>query len=415
MNPNTAVQGAWSYDLKVKADGQISVNTAGGTFTTPTSFTEALINSYNKLHKVVYTFSPKITVGNGGSECAGPDRTITIWVNPKVTYSKDVSNFNGVNISCYGNADGYIRISPAAEQAPYIYNWNGPNGFKSSDKDITGLRAGQYTLTLTDANSCSVTETFDLKEPLRLSMTITKAVSADGGYNINCAGSQTGVATVSAVNNVGAVRYLWNDGFVGNNRPTLTAGTYKIIVIDANNCQADSTLTLTEPELIKINFDVTEPFCPDKPDGAIASTVTGGIPGDDFNYKWSENSTGKNISNILEGRYKLTVTDLNGCIVSDSLYVNSLNETCLIIPNAISPNGDLINDVWNIGNIDLYPDVVITIFNNWGEMLWKSEKGYPHPWDGKSNGAKLPIDSYYYVIDLHNGSRPVGGSVTIIR
>lgn len=87
----------------------------------------------------------------------------------------------------------------------------------------------------------------------------------------------------------------------------------------------------------------------------------------------------------------------------------------MIIPNAISPNGDLINDVWNIGNIDLYPHVEIKIFNNWGELVWKSEQGYPRPWDGRSNSAKLPIDSYFYVIDLHNGSTPVGGSVTIIR
>ena len=86
-----------------------------------------------------------------------------------------------------------------------------------------------------------------------------------------------------------------------------------------------------------------------------------------------------------------------------------------MIPNAISPNGDLINDVWNIGNIELYPRAEVKIFNNWGETVWKSEQGYPIPWDGKSNGVKLPIDSYFYIIDLHNGSKPIAGSVTIIK
>jgi gliding motility-associated-like protein len=92
-----------------------------------------------------------------------------------------------------------------------------------------------------------------------------------------------------------------------------------------------------------------------------------------------------------------------------------LNETCLIIPNAISPNDDLINDVWNIGLIELYPQMEIKIFNRWGESIWRSEKGYPQPWDGKSKGSPLPIDSYHYIIDLHNGSRPLVGNVTIVK
>jgi gliding motility-associated-like protein len=99
----------------------------------------------------------------------------------------------------------------------------------------------------------------------------------------------------------------------------------------------------------------------------------------------------------------------------DSVQVDPLNETCLVIPKAFSPNGDLINDVWNIGLKELYPKMEVKIFNRWGEPVWRSEKGYPIPWDGKSNGAQLPIDSYHYIIDLHNGSRPLIGNVTIVR
>ena len=112
------------------------------------------------------------------------------------------------------------------------------------------------------------------------------------------------------------------------------------------------------------------------------------------------------LSNIPEGFYKVIVTDMNGCSIKDSVNVQPMNETCLIIPNAISPNGDLINDVWNIGMKELYPNMEVKIFNRWGEIMWRSERGYPRPWDGKSNGSPLPIDSYHYIIDLHNGSRP---------
>jgi gliding motility-associated-like protein len=92
-----------------------------------------------------------------------------------------------------------------------------------------------------------------------------------------------------------------------------------------------------------------------------------------------------------------------------------LSKTCLNIPNAISPNHDGFNDVWNIGLTELYPNLEIKIFNRWGEIVWRSEKGYPHPWDGTSNGSPLPVDSYHYIIDLHNGSKPTLGSVTILR
>ena len=143
--------------------------------------------------------------------------------------------------------------------------------------------------------------------------------------------------------------------------------------------------------------------------------MTGGVIGTDYSYIWSDNSTGRNVSNILRGLYKVIVGDLNGCSVKDSVKVDPLNESCLIIPNAISPNDDLINDVWNIGMIELYPQMEIKIFNRWGEALWRSEKGYPKPWDGKSKGTELPIDSYHYIIDLHNGSKPIVGNVTIVR
>jgi gliding motility-associated-like protein len=100
---------------------------------------------------------------------------------------------------------------------------------------------------------------------------------------------------------------------------------------------------------------------------------------------------------------------------SGRVYVNSLRDMGLIIHSAFSPNGDLINDVWNIGNISLYPSVEVTVYNRWGQMVWRSGKGYPQPWDGRSNGADLPVDSYHYVIDLHNGTRSVIGHVTIVR
>jgi gliding motility-associated-like protein len=246
-------------------------------------------------------------------------------------------------------------------------------------------------------------------------MTINTSVSPDGIHNINCSGASTGFINVSALNSAGSTDYRWSDGFIGSSRTDIPAGIYKVIITDGNNCQMDSTVTLTEPGAMVLSFEVIKPFCQDKPDGQIALTVTGGVPGGGYTYLWSDNSTGPDLSNIPAGKYEVIVTDRNGCSQKATKELVPENDICLIIPEAFSPNGDLINDVWNIGNIYLYPEVEVTIYNRWGERVWKSARGYPDPWDGRSNGIALPIDSYHYAINLHNGTKPIVGDITIVR
>ena len=150
------------------------------------------------------------------------------------------------------------------------------------------------------------------------------------------------------------------------------------------------------------------------PDGQIAITVTGGT-NSGYTFLWSDNSVTQNITTAVSGLYSVTVTDANGCSATDSVVVHPVNDVCLVLPNAISPNGDIINDEWNIGLKELYPEMEVKIFNRWGELIWKSDRGYPIPWDGRSKGNVLPIDSYHYTIDLHNGTRPLIGHITIVK
>lgn len=87
----------------------------------------------------------------------------------------------------------------------------------------------------------------------------------------------------------------------------------------------------------------------------------------------------------------------------------------LEIPDAFSPNGDGINDVWYILGKESWPDIEVTVYDRWGKMVWKSGKGYPVPWDGRSQGKDLPVDSYHYYLEKHDGTKPVIGNVTIVR
>jgi len=333
QNPSGLIWGKWIYDLIVEPEAGIIGNTINGTYTSPTDLNETLYNNDKEVHKVIYRFIPRIVTDDGVLACEGKEVKITLWIHPVLRYKKEVSDYNGFNISCHGKSDGFIRIDPLSESADLTFIWNGPNGFTATSEYPEGLKAGQYSLTIIGSNRCSVADTFKL----------------------------------------------------------------------------------TEPDPLQITFEIKDPYCPGSHDGAITLDVTGGVSGSEYNYDWSDNSTGKDLLNVPQGSYKVIVIDLNGCSAHDNIILSAISEACLEIPDAFSPNGDGINDVWNIKGIHLYPSAMITIYNRWGQSVWKSERGYPVPWDGRSRGEDLPIDSYHYIIDLHNGSKPIVGAITIIR
>jgi gliding motility-associated-like protein len=337
----------------------------------------------------------------------------TVIDPPPLTYASQLSSYNGFNTSCYGTADGYINIEITGGTPQYVFTWTGPDGFAASTQNISGLKAGEYTLNITDSLACVASGVFSITEPGKLGMDITVSSSIDGHYSVNCPGNRSGTIAIEPLNNVGNVAYLWSDGLYGQTRSGLPAGNYGIIITDANGCYANSSVALTEPEPVTISFVVEQPFCNDIYDGSVTAHVQGG--GGGYTYLWPDGSTGSSLADINPGWYSVVVTDINGCTVTDSVKVEPLHGSCLVIPNAISPNGDLINDEWNIGNIHIYPAAEVKIFNRWGYSVWTSGRGYPRPWDGTGGGRALPVDSYHYIIDLHNGNKPVTGTITIVK
>lgn len=136
-------------------------------------------------------------------------------------------------------------------------------------------------------------------------------------------------------------------------------------------------------------------------------------------YKWSP-SRGLSKDDILnpmvkpdqDTEYTLTVKSADGCLVSDRVKVEVVDD--ITVPNAFSPNGDGINEVWNIENIDSYPGATIEIFNRYGQRVFSSQ-GYPRPFDGTFSGKELPVGTYYYLIKPHNGRKDKSGALTLIR
>ncbi|HTD97705.1 MAG TPA: PKD domain-containing protein [Mucilaginibacter sp.] len=151
--------------------------------------------------------------------------------------------------------------------------------------------------------------------------------------------------------------------------------------------------------------------------GGIAIKAT--ASGNGLTYKWIP-SIGLDHDNVLnpiaspaeDTNYKLTVTSADGCSATDEVFVRVLKYP--VVPNAFTPNGDGINDTWNIKYLDSYPNNTVDIYNRYGEKLYSSI-GYPAPWDGRYKGADLPAGAYYYIINPKNGRKTIAGSVTIIR
>jgi gliding motility-associated-like protein len=136
-------------------------------------------------------------------------------------------------------------------------------------------------------------------------------------------------------------------------------------------------------------------------------------------YKWTP-STGLDKDDILtpiaspelDITYTLTVTSALGCVVVDQVFVKVLQN--IDAPNSFTPNGDGINDVWNIKYLDSYPNTSVEIFNRNGERVFFS-RGYAVPFDGNYRNQALPVGTYYYIITPNSGRKSVTGSLTIIR
>jgi len=148
-------------------------------------------------------------------------------------------------------------------------------------------------------------------------------------------------------------------------------------------------------------------------------TIPATATGDSLTYNWTP-STGLNYTNILNPvasptdntTYKLTVTNNLGCSAVAEVNVSVLKYP--IIPNTFTPNGDGINDTWDIQYLNEYPNCTVNIYDRYGQKVF-TENGYGTPWDGTYRGAVLSTGTYYYIISPGSGRKVISGSVTIIK
>ena len=259
------------------------------------------------------TYSVTITDANG---CTGT-------VNATVTQSTAISATAAAqtNVACNGGSNGAASINTPTGGTPgYTYDWTPGTPTGDGTTSITGLTAGTYTVTVTDANGCTATQSFTITEPSAISFT------AAAQTNVACFGGNTGALTVNpATGGTGAFTYDWTPGTPTGDGTTsitgLTAGAYSVTATDVNGCTATVSFTITQPPVLAITgASQTEVSCNGGSNGTATVTATGGTTG--YTYSWAPSGgTGATATGLTAGSYTATVTDANGCTATQSFVI----------------------------------------------------------------------------------------------
>jgi gliding motility-associated-like protein len=210
------------------------------------------------------------------------------------------------HVSCFGGNNGSASVAANGGVAPFTYLWS--NG--STNTSINNLIAGSYTVTATDNNGCTSTAVATVNQP---SQTIFIILAST---NVSCFGGNNGIGIASGNGTTGPYTYLWSNGATTASINNLIAGSYSVTVTDAAGCFMDTTLVITEPNLLVSNITSTNVSCNNGNNGTAGVAVTGGTA--PYAFIWSTGSTLPAISGLTTGIYSVTITDPNGCSVTSS-------------------------------------------------------------------------------------------------
>jgi SprB repeat len=232
------------------------------------------------------------------------------------------------SVPCFGQSTGGITLAFSGGTAPYTYQWN--DG--ASTKDRTNIPAGTYSVTITDASSCTrtVNNILVTQPSAALAATLSKTDPSCGVTN--------GSVTAMVSGGTAPYTYDWNGTPTGDGTATITglsAGNYQVTVTDAKNCTVIVSITLSTAATIVLTTNITPPTCPpgSKPpfgtNGVIDLVVSGGTA--PFTYAWTTSNgsglvpTAQDQSGLSTGTYNVTVTDAAGCTASTSATLTAIN------------------------------------------------------------------------------------------
>ncbi|MDA9555230.1 Ig-like domain-containing protein, partial [Pelobium sp.] len=218
---------------------------------------------------------------------------------------------NHANVKCFGDLTGIINISVSGGTAPYTYTWS--NGEKT--EDLSGVKAGSYTVNIIDANGCTISKMINITQP------IAPIVITETHTDVSCFGFASGSIQTNVTGGTAPYTYSWSNGAKTKDISALPVGDYTLTVKDANNCSSAITVTIRQPlaplTLLENHQDI---FCYGDAAGTINLTVNGGT--EPYTYLWSNNETTKDLTGLKAGTYSVVVTDAKGCTIGKLIKIN---------------------------------------------------------------------------------------------
>lgn len=320
-------------------NGSINLTPTGGTpaytysWTGPSGFNSS---SEDLSSLIAGTYSVLITDANGCTKNLNKTLTQPTLLALSTTITP---------ATCPGFTDGAVTLVVSGGTTPLTYLWSGPSSFTANTASISGLYAGNYSTTVTDANGCIKSSVYSVTQPG--SILITNTVSLYTGNNISCFGSNDGI--IGSVNSTGGTptyTYAWTGptGFTAStaNISSLFAGTYQLVVTDANGCSKSKLISLTQPAIISNtltssvfagNYNID---CNGASTGSLTCSSNGGTPAYSFNWSGPSGftSTNQNINSLFAGTYTLTTTDVNSC---QGINIVTLTQPASLTTNITSP------------------------------------------------------------------------------
>ncbi|WP_159441144.1 gliding motility-associated C-terminal domain-containing protein [Pedobacter caeni] len=335
--------------------------------------------------------------------CRAASSAVTIQVTPSpkpiVVSQQNVCIGNTINLDVNGTADSY--------------SWTGPNNYRSNLKspvieNASAADAGTYQVSIISKGCSAIAQ-------INVSIIALPLAEVDASSVSICEGTSV---TLHAS---GGSSYKWmpSEGLSATDipNPIASPGITTVYSVSVSNGVCEAIKYVIVNVFRKAEADAGK-------DRSIIEgqsiTLNGKVSGDHVRYFWTP-------SNFLDDPSKLNPTASPPQHITYTLNVWS-EEGCpgstsdvsvkvykkLEIPNTITPNGDGINDVWNIAALEAYPEAEIKIVNRYGERVFSSASDAKN-WDGKYKGVNVPVGTYYYMIDLHSGQKIITGSITVLR
>ena len=321
--PNELIFSAINFDPETiscyqEDDGVINISVEGGTAPYTYNWTrngtvfsnnEDLTNLAPGLYEVTVT---------DANNCTPIIQSFDIIEPPELM----ASLASQVDVICFGEATGEINVNITGgrpfEITPgvfnYTYSWTGPNGFVSTNQNLTGLIAGTYNLTVTDRSNCT--------DSLEVIINQTDEIIIDvTATEIECYNDNDATITINNISGGNApYSVAWSNLGSGLVQSNLSPGTYVIIVTDATDCIKEATVVIDSPPIFRITPEVSNVSCFGANDARILLNLEGGISPIDLN--WDDDPTaGVERNNLGPGTYIVTITDGKPCVITETFVI----------------------------------------------------------------------------------------------